>query len=151
MVCLYCVYIMKLFPDFPYFFKKKSANLSGRSDGVLVGGIGFASFGLVSNLRILYRFLALFSVSFNLLSICLFLEWCRCFLYIVLICLYSIRTSCCLDWIHLFSANLLWVLSLCASWSNHGLWSFLFSSLFSMDHVYLLSFYGISIIIVILL
>ena len=109
-------------------FKKKSTNLSGRSDGELVSGIGFASFGFVSDLRILYRFVALFSVSFNLLSICIFLEWCRCYSYIVLICLYSIRSSCCLDLIHLLSANLLWVLSLCASWSNHGSWSFLISS-----------------------
>ena len=111
-----------------FLFKKKSTNLSGRSDRELVSGIGFASFGFVSDLRILYRFVALFSVSFNLLSICIFLEWCRCYSYIVLICLYSIRSSCCLDLIHLLSANLLWVLSLCASWSNHGSWSFLISS-----------------------
>ena len=102
-----------------------------------------------SFLRILYRIPALFSLSFSLVNICIFLEWCRCFLYNVLICLYSIRSSCCLDLIHLFSANLLWVLSFCESWSNQGLWSCLFLSLFSVRHVYLLSFYGISVIIVI--
>ena len=121
-------------------FRKKSANLSGRSDGDSVNGIGFTSSNFVSNLRILYRFLALFSLSFSLLKIHVCLEWCRCFLYIELICLYSIRSLCCLDLIHLFSANLLCVLSFCASLPNQGLWSFLFLSWFSMVHVYLLSF-----------
>ena len=55
-------------------FKKRSVNLSGRSDGGSVSGIGFASSGFVSDLRILYRFLALFSLSFSLLSIYFFLE-----------------------------------------------------------------------------
>ena len=53
--------------------KKKSANLSGSADGGSICGNGFASFGFVSDLRILYRFLALFSLSLNLFSICVFL------------------------------------------------------------------------------
>ena len=54
--------------------KKKSANLSGSTDGGSICGNGFASFGFVSDLRILYRFLALFSLSLNLFSVCVFLQ-----------------------------------------------------------------------------
>ena len=136
---------------FSILFRKKYVNLSGRSDGDSVNGIGFSSSNFVSNLRILYRFLALFSLSFNLLNLCVFLECCRCFLYIELISLYSSRSLCCLDLIHFFSAILLCVLKFCASLSNWGCGLSLFLPWFSMVQVHLLSFYGIPVIIVILL
>ena len=79
------------------------------------------------------------------------MAWCRCFLYIVVMHLYSRRSSCCFDLIHLFSAILHWVLSLCESLLNQGLWSFLFLFWLLMEHVYLLSFYAIHIVVVILL
>ena len=45
----------------------------GTLDGYSVGGIGFSAFCFVSNLRMLWRFLVLFLLSFNLYSICVFL------------------------------------------------------------------------------
>ena len=85
---VFCVFSSQNCPlIFFILFKKKSANLSGRSDGGSISGIGFASSSFVSHLRILYRFLALFSLSFSLLNICIFLEWCRCF-YILCWCVY---------------------------------------------------------------
>ena len=46
--------------------------MSDRSDGDTVNGIGFTSSNFVSDLRILYRLLALFSLSFSLLNVT---EW----------------------------------------------------------------------------
>ena len=109
-VCFMFVFLLKILFNFEYFIKKLVWNVSGKSEGHSVHGIGLSSSNYVTDLSILYRFLDLFLLSFIVDNKGV-LEWYRCFLYIGFISFYSRWYCDCLDLIHLFLTVIHWILS----------------------------------------